>query len=66
MKQARSTFDDHTPALGDVMVVGLENHLIVYHGADQLGALRGAKQDRSAPNYVVHREDLGLAANARD
>ena len=59
-------FDDHAPALGDIMIVDLEHHMIVDRGADQLGALSGAKQDRVAINDVVHREDLGPAANARD
>ena len=34
----------HTPAFGDVVIVGLEEHLIVHHSAEQLGALRGPKQ----------------------
>ena len=36
-------FDDHAPALGNTMVVGLEQHVVVDRSADQLGALRRAE-----------------------
>lgn len=42
-ERARSIFDDHAPSLGDIVIVDLEQHLIVYRGAEQLGALRGAQ-----------------------
>ena len=31
--------DDHAPALGDGVVVGLEKNLFVHHGGEQLGSL---------------------------
>ena len=37
-KRTRIALDDHAPALGDVVVVDLEEHVVVDRGADQLGA----------------------------
>jgi len=48
------------------MFVGLEHHVIVYRGADQLCAFRGAEQHRAALDDEVHGEYLGSAVDAGD
>ena len=65
-QRARGAFDDHAPSLGDVVVIGLEQHVIVDRGADQLGALCGAEQHRATLDDVIDREDLGPAVDAGD
>ena len=42
----------------DVVVVGLEQHLVVRHRAEQFGAFGGAEQHRALLDDEVHREDL--------
>jgi hypothetical protein len=38
--------NDDAPAVGDGVVVGLEQDLVVHDGAEQLGALGGPEQHR--------------------
>src|SRR5690242_8863574 len=42
-KRSRNASDDDTPALRDIVVVGLEHHVVVDRRTDQLRSLGGAK-----------------------
>src|SRR6476620_5090096 len=65
-KYAPRPLDDHAPAFGNAMVVGLEQHVIVYRSAHQLGALGGAEQYSPALDDEVDREDVRPAIHACD
>jgi hypothetical protein len=66
MEHAGRALHDDAPAFGSIVVVGLEKNTIVYCGADQFGALRGAKEHGAALDDEVDWKDLGLALAARD
>ena len=65
-KYARRPLDYHTPAFGNAMVVGLEQHVIVDRSAHQFGALGGAEQQRPVLDDEVDREDVRPAIDAGD
>ena len=57
--------NDDAPAVGDGVVVGLEQDLVVHDGAEQLGALGGPEQHRPVLGDEVHREEFQLIADTR-
>src|SRR5215475_1191695 len=65
-KYACRPLDDHAPAFGDTVIVGLEQHLVVDSGADQLGPLRGTEQYCPVLDNEVDWKDRWLAIDARD
>ena len=54
------------PALGDIVIVGFEHHVLVEHRRQQLGAFGGAEQQRPVLDDEVDREDLGPPGHRGD
>src|SRR5262249_24085812 len=65
-KYACRALHDHAPALGNTVIVGLKQHLVVDSGADQLGPLRRAEQYCPVLDNEVDWKDRWLAIDARD
>jgi len=65
-KRADHTLQDDAPALGHVVIIGLEKDVIVDRCAHQLGALRSADEHSAVLNDEVDWKDLGLTVHTGD